>query len=300
MKVTKDIISVDLSRYYMQNNNVERSLTIAIVLTFTFFVIEVMGGFISGSLSLLGDAGHMFRDVFALIISLGAIRIAKKLPTKTRTFGYHRAEILSALLNSVLLIALSGWIFLEAYQRYFSQKPIESATMFAVASVGLLVNIYVAFKLHGSNDLNVKSAFLHVLADTLSSVTVIFASIWIFFTGQTIVDSIAGAAIAAFILFSVFPIMRDSIRILLEFAPKGVNFDDVIKDIEIVKGVHGVHNVHLWSLCSNVNVIDAHIFTGETDMTKIEKIKNEIKNNLEKYNIKHTTLEFECEECAEN
>jgi cobalt-zinc-cadmium efflux system protein len=281
-------------------DNIEKLLKIAIVLTSVFFVVEVIGGLISGSLSLLGDAGHMFRDVFALFISLSAINIAKKLPTKTKTFGYHKTEIFAAFVNGILLIGISLWIFWEAYQRFFAPQPIESTTMFVVALIGLLVNLYVAFKLHGSHDLNVKSAFVHVLTDTLSSVAVILASIWIFFTNQTIVDPILSVAIAVFILFSAFAILRDSIHMLLEFTPKNINFDDVIKDIRNVKGVKGVHNVHLWSLCSNINVIDAHIFTTESDMGKIGDIKKEIKKGLEKYNIKHATLEFECKECIES
>ncbi|MBI2522929.1 cation transporter [Candidatus Woesearchaeota archaeon] len=284
----------------MQENNVEKSLNMAIMLTSVFFVVEIIGSIISGSLSLLGDAGHMLRDVFALLLSLSAIHIAKNLPSRTKTFGYHRIEIFAAFINGILLLGISLWIFLQAYQRVFAPKPIESVTMFVVALIGLLVNMYVALKLHGSHDINVKSAFTHVISDTLSSVAVIFASAWIFFTGQTIIDPILGSLIAIFVLFSAFAIIKDSIYVLLGFAPKNVNFDNVIKDIEIVKGVESVHNVHLWSLCSNINVIDAHIFTNEQNMGKIEAIKQKIKKNLKKYNIRHATLEFECEECIEN
>jgi len=283
----------------MLNNNVEKSLKIAIILTSIFFVVELVGGLISGSLSLLGDAVHMFRDVFALLLSLIAINIAKNLPSRTKTFGYHRVEIFASFLNGILLFGVSGWIFWEAYQRFFTPEPIESTTMFVVALIGLLVNLYVVSKLHGSHDLNVKSAFVHVLADTFSSIAVIFASIWIFFTNQVIIDPILGGVIAIFILFSAFVIIKDSIHVLLGFAPKNVNFDDVIKDIERVKGVQGAHNVHLWTLCSNINIIDAHVFTNEPSTAKIEGIKEKIKKNLEKYNIKHVTLEFECEECVE-
>jgi len=283
----------------MLNNNIEKSLKIAIILTSIFFVVEVVGGLISGSLSLLGDAVHMFRDVFALLISLSAINIAKKLPSMTKTFGYHRVEIFASFLNGILLLIVSGWIFWEAYQRFFTPRPIESITMFIVALIGLLVNLYVVSKLHGSHDLNVKSAFVHVLADTLSSVAVIFASIWIFFTNQVTIDPILGSVIALFILFSAFVIIKDSIHVLLGFAPKNINFNDVIKDIERVKGVAGVHNVHLWSLCSNINIIDAHVFTNEPNMGRIEGIKAKIKKNLEKYSVKYATLEFECEECIE-
>ena len=169
--------------------------------------------------------------------------------------------------------------------------------MFIVALIGLLVNLYVVSRLQGSHDLNIKSAFVHVLADTFSSIAVIFASIWIFFTNQTAIDPILGILIAAFILFSAFAIIKEYIHIILGYVPKNVDFDKVIKDVERVKGVDGVHDVHLWTLCSNINVIDAHIFTNEPNMGNIESMKKKIKKNLEKYNIKHATLEFECEEC---
>lgn len=283
----------------MADNSIEKSLKVAIFLTSIFLGVEVIGGFVSGSLSLLGDAGHMLRDVLALFISLSAINIAKKLPTKTKTFGYHRVEILAALLNGFLLIGISIWIFHEAYLRFFTPRTIRSITMFGVAFGGLLVNLYVAFKLHKSHDLNIKSAFIHVLSDTLSSIAVILASVWIFFTNQVIVDPILSVVIAAFILISALAIIKDALYILLEFTPKNINLNEIIQEIEKVKKVQAVHNVHLWSLCSNINVLDAHIFTTASDILELERIKKEIKRNLEKYNIKHATLEFECEECKE-
>lgn len=277
----------------MQGNGIERSLKIAIALTSVFFVVEVMGGLISGSLSLLGDAGHMFRDVFALALSLGAVKVAKKLPTKNKTFGYHRVEILAAFVNAIILIGISGWIFWKAYQRLLLPKPIESTTMFVVAVMGLLVNLYVAFKLHGSQDLNIRSAFIHVVGDTISSGSVIAASVWIFFTGQIIVDSILSVAIGIIILISAFVILRDSVCILLEFTPKEVDFDKIVEELESIKGVENVYNVHMWSLCSNVHALDAHVLTSNRDLEELEKIKEIIRRRLKKYNIKHVTLEFE-------
>ena len=282
----------------MKTDKFEKSLKFAIILTFVFFIVEIIGAIVSGSLSLLGDAGHMFRDVFALLISYSAISLAKRLPTKTKTFGYHRVEIFGAFLNGLLLIVMSIWIFWEAYIRYFSPKPIDSIIMFIIALIGLVVNILIVFKLHGSHDVNIRSAFLHVLTDAISSFAVIAASIWIFFTNQTIIDSILGMAIGFFILYSAVIIMKDTVRILLEYAPKDVDFDEVVKDIENVNGVDGVHDVHLWSLCSNINILDAHIYTQENEMKNIELIKKEIKKRLKKYNIKHATLEFECDECV--
>lgn len=282
----------------MENNSVERTLRIALFLTSLFFIVEVVGGLISGSLSLLGDAGHMFRDLVSLLITLSALRIAKKLPTRKKTFGYHRVEILAALFNGLMLIAVSIWIIWEAYERFLNPQSIKSTVMLIVAVIGLIVNSYVALRLHGSSDLNVRSAFLHVLTDTLASVAVIIASIWIFFTGKTIIDPVLSVIIAVFVLFSAFTILRDSVYILLEFSPRDIDLDELIEEVESIEDVEGIHDIHLWSLCSNINVMEAHIFTGISDMRKIENIKRKIKKELEKYNIKHSTLEFECEECT--
>ncbi len=281
------------------SGNIEKGLKFAIVLTFVFFVVEIIGGFMSSSLSLLGDAGHMLRDVFALMLSLGAVGLARKLPSKTKTFGYHRIEVFAAFINGIFLIIISFWIFIEAFQRYFDPEPIESGIMFIVAVIGLIVNIIIAFSLHGSDDLNVRSAFIHVLTDLISSVGVIIASVWIYFTGQTIVDPIVGFAIAIFILVSSIKIIRESVHILLEFTPPGIDFDDVVKDIQSVKGVEDVNNVHLWSLCSHINVVDAHVLTNASDLHEVEQISKDIKAKLQKYNVKHATLEFECEACDE-
>ena len=283
----------------MEDKFAEKYLKIAIVLTSGYFIVEIIGGLISGSLSLLGDAGHMLRDVFSLLITLSALNIAKRLPTKTKTFGYHRVEILAAFINGLLLIAISLWIFAEAIKRFLEPLPIKSSVMFFTAFIGLLVNLYVAFKLHGSDDINIRAAFLHVATDALASTAVIFASVWIFFTNQTIVDPILGGMIAIFVLLSAFTVIRESLNTLLESTPRGIDFDDLVKNIEKMEGVEGIHNIHLWSLCSNLNVMDAHIFTNISNMGEIENLKAKIKMNLEKYNVKYSTLEFECEECVQ-
>jgi cobalt-zinc-cadmium efflux system protein len=274
----------------------KKSLKIAVILTAVIFLAEVAGGLVSGSLSVLGDAAHMLQDV-ALLLSLGAIIIAERLPTKSRTFGYHRVEIGAAVLNGIILIGVSVLIIHEALARFSQPHAVNSTVMFGVAVVGLVANLAAMYVLHGSHDLNVKSAFLHVLGDTLSSVAVIVAALWIAFTGQTIIDPLLSIAIALLILVSSFSLLRDSFAILLQFAPRDVNTEDVIGEIESVAGVDGVHNVHLWSLCSNINVLDAHVYSCETDTHRLEAIKTEIKHRLEKYRIRHSTLEFECREC---
>jgi cobalt-zinc-cadmium efflux system protein len=282
----------------MKDNDAGGALKVATVLTVIFFLVEAAGGFVSGSLSLLGDAGHMFRDILALLISLSAVNISRRLPTKKRTFGFHRIEILSALLNGILLVGVGVWMILEARQRLRSPRPVEDVVMLIVALVGLAANIYVAYRLHGSRDLNIRSAFIHVLTDAVSSLAVILAAVLIMLTGKTVFDPILSIAISLIVIVSAFGVIRDSAVILLEFAPRGVDFDQVIRDMESVEGVESVHHVHLWTLCSNINVIDAHIYTKEMDMARVEVMKAALKRRLEKYDVRHATLEFECVECV--
>jgi cobalt-zinc-cadmium efflux system protein len=273
-------------------------LKIATIVTVVFFLVETAGGFISGSLSLLGDAWHMFRDILALLISLSAVNISRKLPTKDKTFGFHRLEILAALLNGILLVGVGVWVIIEARQRLRSPRPIENVVMLIVASLGLAANIYVAFRLHGSRDLNIRSAFIHVFTDAVSSLAVILAAVLIMLTGKTIFDPILSIFISLLVIVSALGVIRESATILLEFAPRNVDFDRVISDMQGVEGVESVHYVHLWTLCSNINVVDAHIFTKEMDMSKMEVMKAAIKSRLEKYDVRHATLEFECVECV--
>ena len=273
------------------------TLKLAALLTVIFFLIEAAGGFISGSLSLLGDAWHMLRDVLALLISLSAVNVAERLPTKERTFGFHRIEILAALLNGILLVGIGIMMIVESVQRLRSPKPVEDAVMLAVAVAGLASNIYVAYRLHGSRDLNIRSAFIHVFTDAVSSLAVIIAALLIMLTGKTVFDPALGIVISLLVIISALGVIRESAVILLEFAPRNVDFDKLIEDMRGVAGVESVHHVHLWTLCSNINVVDAHIYTKETDLTRAEIMKAEIKTRLEKYNVRHATLEFECVEC---
>jgi len=276
-----------------------KSMKIALFITLIFFLVEVAGGLLSGSLALISDAGHMFSDLLSLLLSLGAMTLALQLPTKERTYGYHRGEILAAFINSLLLIAVSAGILWEAYQRLLNPAPVQGGLMFIVACIGLAANIAIVFLLHGSHNLNVRSAFLHVVGDTISSVAVIAAAVWISLTGQVIADPILSGIIAVLIVISAVRLLRETLMILLQFTPQSVDFDAVVADMTSVNGVDGVHHVHLWSLCSDINVLDAHVYSCERDVEKIELMKQEIKERLKKYRILHSTLEFECEECKD-
>jgi cobalt-zinc-cadmium efflux system protein len=171
--------------------------------------------------------------------------------------------------------------------------------MGVIALAGFFANLYIAMRLRGSRDINVRSAFLHVLGDTLSSVAVIVAAGIIALTGMPIVDPILSVAIAVVILATSLSMLRETVRILLQYAPRDLRLDDVVRDMESVPGVKSVHNVHLWSLCSDLNILDAHVNSCDGDVGKLEEIKAEIKRRLEKYRIRHSTLEFECEECRD-
>ncbi len=296
--LTKQKIKYVVAHIHHQSGGIENKFKVAIALTAAFFVVELVGGFMSGSLSLVGDAGHMFRDVFALVFSFSAMRLAKKPATKRKTYGYHRVKIIAALTNGILLLAISGWILWEAYQRISTPEPVKGITMLIVAAIGLAVNLYVMFQLYGSNDLNIRSAFFHVFADMLSSVAVIAAGIWILATGNTIVDPIIGIGIAVFILISAVSVINESLHILLQFTPKHIDIDKVVEEIKKIKNVRGVHDVHIWSLASDINMADAHVHVKEVNWCEFEKIKREIKKIMEiKFDIKHVTLEFECDGC---
>lgn len=273
------------------------ALKVAVLLTAGYLVVEVAGGIVTGSLALLGDAGHMFSDVVALLLALGALVIAERLPTKEKTFGYHRVEIFVAFINGLVLVLLSAGILREAVFRFLSPVPIEGAAMGVVGGVGLAVNLYVAWTLSGSRNLTVRSAFLHVIGDTLTSVAVIVAAVWIALTGQTLIDPLLSGAIALLILGNAVLLLRETVGILLQYAPPGIDLDEVVRAMEAVQGVEGVHNVHLWTLCSHINVMDAHVVTCVPDLAGVEAVKEEIRERLARFEVQYSTLEFETEPC---
>ncbi|MGV8088288.1 MAG: cation diffusion facilitator family transporter [Methanomicrobiales archaeon] len=274
-----------------------RALWIGVAATLFVFFIEVVGGYVSGSLSLLSDAGHMVIDASSLLLTLSAIRAARSLPTRQRSYGLHRAGIFAAFLNGLLLVGVSVWILYQAYQRILFPQAVESTLMLIVAVAGLAANVTIAAILHGSHDLNIRGAFLHVVGDALSSIAVVLAALWIMATGQVLADPILSAVIAVVILVTALGVLRESTAILFQFTPRDVNLDEVIREMLAVPGVLGVHDLHIWSLSSSIRVMDAHVYSCEQDVRANERIKHEIKQRLERFRIYHSTLEFECEEC---
>ncbi|MFB0505184.1 MAG: cation diffusion facilitator family transporter [Thermodesulfobacteriota bacterium] len=278
----------------------QRNLLIALFVTGTIMVAEVIGGLLSNSLALLSDAGHMFMDILALLLSFFALRFATRPATEKQTFGFYRLEILAALVNGTVLLALSLFIFYEAYQRFIEPQEIKGLLMVGVAAIGLGANIVSALVLRaGSHEsLNVKGAFLHVVGDLLSSAGVILGGAIILFTGWERVDSIISFVIGGIILIGAYNLVMESVHILLESTPKDVSLNEVIQEVKAIEGVRDLHHVHLWTITSGIYALSAHVLIEDQMTSRSSQILEDINTFLgERFNIDHTTIQFECEAC---
>lgn len=278
--------------------SVERKrLKIAITITAIVMLAEIIGGVLTGSMALISDAGHMFTHSFALIISLGAIICANRASCHHRTFGYYRVEILAALLNSLFLFGLTAWILIESVRRMIRPVSIMGLQMFIVAIIGLIANLANVWLLHDASrdDLNIKAAFFHMLSDTISSLVIILGAIVIHFTGWNIIDSIVSIGIASVIAVWGWGLFKDSVNILLETAPKGMNSDIISKDLkENIKEIRGISDIHIWEITSKMYAMTAHIRIANMSIEKSREILDKINKLLdEKYDIEHTTIQFE-------
>jgi cobalt-zinc-cadmium efflux system protein len=278
-----------------------KGLKIALLVVVVVMAAEIAGGILSNSLALLGDAGHMLVDALALGLSLVALNLAKKPATTTRTYGFHRAEIMAALANGVTLFLVAAYIFYEAYQRFGNPPTVRTPIMLGVAVVGLVANLIAMRLLHRArhSNLNVRAAFFHVFGDTISSVGVIVGGIIIAVTGWKIVDPIIAIVIGIIILWGAVNLVRESVDILLEMVPKHIPLDKVTEAIKSVKGVVELHDVHIWTITSGIYALSTHILIQDQMLSRTSEIIAIIKRELEqKFNITHTTFQLECEKCA--
>jgi len=278
----------------------ERRLLFVLLVVATIMVAEVVGGLLSNSLALLGDAGHMLVDVLALTISLVAIRIARRPATATRSFGYHRVEIMAALTNGIILVLVAVYIIYEAYQRIQDPPEVRTTLMLAIAAIGLVANL-IAMRLlrkarHGS--INIRAAFWHIFGDTISSVGVIIAGVIIAVTGWGIVDPIIAMAISAIILWGAVRLVKESSDVLLEAVPGHIQMDDVNRTIMGVSGVRDVHDMHIWTITSGIHALSAHVLIEDQTVAMSAEIARSVERELaQRYDITHTTLQLECEKC---
>jgi cobalt-zinc-cadmium efflux system protein len=278
-----------------------RALSLALSITALMMVVEFIGGILSGSLALLSDAGHMLTDTGALALALFALWFSRRPATAEKTFGFYRSEILSALLNGSLLIVIAGYIFYEAFQRFVSPTEVKGVLMLTVAGIGLLANIVGAFVLsRGTKEnLNVRGALWHIISDALSSVGVIIGGLIIIFTGFYIIDPIIGFVIGLVILRGAWGLVRESVDILLEATPKGIDVGEVVKTLKKLSGVRDVHDVHIWTITSGFRAFSAHVLIDDALLSECGDVSKKIKEVLhDKFSVEHATLEFECESCA--
>lgn len=278
---------------------INKNLKIAIILTTLIFFLEFAGGIISNSLALLSDSAHVFMDVVALVLSYGAIRISARPSNRNVTFGYHRFEIFAALANGITIIGIAFFIFYEAYERIFDPPSVKGTEVLVIATIGLLVNTWAALKLHGHHDLNIRGAYLHVIGDALASLAVIAGAVVIIFTGNYLIDPLLGILIGTMLLYGAFRLVFGSARILLEFAPKHVDADTLSRVMMEIEGVKGVHDIHIWSICSHIHAMSAHVLVDAIHVRQTDVLASKISPMLrERLRILHTTLQFECDECA--
>lgn len=276
-----------------------RRLMLALIVTAAFVVLEAAAGFLSNSLALLSDAAHNLTDVIALGLSWYAMRLSRRPANHAKTFGYHRAGILTALVNSTTLVLIAIFIFYEAYQRLRQPEAVQSSLMIGIAALAFVVNLGTAWLIRQHDgDLNAKSAFVHLVGDAVSTLGAFIAGIGIALTGWSALDPLASALIGLLILVSAWGILRETVDILLEGTPRGVEMDALVGDLMQVAGVRGVHDLHAWSITSNLRALSAHILTNDITVAQGATIQRDINLLLlNKYQIAHSALQLECEGC---
>ena len=269
----------------------------ALVVTSVILVAEAVGGWLTHSLALLSDAGHMLSDVVGLALSLAALAIAARPSDQRRTYGWHRVEILAALGNGLVLSVLALIIIWEGWRRLHAPVEVHTSLMIPIAGLGFVVNSLGVWLLHGSHSLNVKGAYLHILGDTLSSLTVLVGGTVMYFAhGMYWLDPALSIFIGLFIFYSSYALIRDAVDVLLEAVPRNIDLAAVTHTIDGMPAVAAVHDLHIWTITSGLLALSAHIVVRPKDHAERDLLINEIKRVLaERYKISHTTLQIESE-----
>jgi len=278
--------------------DVNQAFIIGIVLNFLFVIIEAIVGLYIHSLSLLSDAGHNLADVASLAMALMAIRLLKVRPTEKYTYGYKKTTILVALLNAAILLLSLGAIGYEALHRLMAPEPLPGRTISIVAAIGIAINAITAllFLKGKDKDLNIRSAFLHLLSDAIVSAALVIGGIIILYTHLYWIDSVLSLLVAIVILFSSWQLLRDSLRLSLDAVPEGIELRKVKGIIARISGVKDFHHIHIWALSTTENALTAHLVVDRNcTMDEVEKLKHRIKHELLHQNIQHATLEIELE-----
>lgn len=269
-------------------------------LNFLITVAEIVGGILSGSLALLSDAVHNLSDTASLAISYGARRISRKGPTEQKTFGYRRAELLGAFVNLVTLVLVALFLVKEAVERLMNPQPVDAPVMLVVASIGLAANVATGVLLYrdARTSLNVRSAFLHIVSDGISSVGVVAGGLLMLFYDLYWVDPLVTLGISAYLLYHSYAMLRETTHILMEGAPTGVDLEAVVASVQGLDRVAGLHHLHVWHIDEHSVALEAHVVIDREHLPHMETIKRRIKQLLShEYAISHSTLEFEFLPC---
>lgn len=281
-----------------ENRRGRESLTRALIITGIWFVIELAGGFYTNSLALIADAGHMLTDLIALGLSLLALNMATRPATPEKTYGYVRAEILASLANGIFLVLIGSYIFYEAYRRFMDPPTVRSGTMLIVAGTGLVANLVTArilYRSHGHN-LNLRGAFLHVLGDTVGSAGAVIAGVLMWRWHWYLADPAVSVIVGFLVIYSSWQLVRESVEILLESAPRQLNVGEILADLESVAGVLSVHDLHVWAITSDVHALSCHVAVKRrTDASEVLATLSHMLRD--KYQIQHTTIQLEMEDC---
>ncbi|MFN3308185.1 MAG: cation diffusion facilitator family transporter [Anaerolineales bacterium] len=277
-----------------------RRLVLSLVITLAFVVFEVIGGYFANSLALLTDAAHNLTDVLTLVLSWVAIRLALKPANSNHTYGYHRAGILIALVNAASLILISVLVGWEAYRRFREPLEVQSILMSMVSAIAFIVNLVTALLIrHGSRtDLNLRSAYLHLMGDVFSTLGAFVAGIIIAFSGYNWLDPLVSLLIVGLILWNALKIVIETVQILLESAPRDINMEQLVEDLRRIPGVNDVHDLHVWSITAEMRSLSAHVVTDDVCLSEGALIQEHIAQLLrQRYAIAHATLQLECKEC---
>jgi cobalt-zinc-cadmium efflux system protein len=276
-----------------------RVLRISLFVTLGYIVLLVIAGLRAHSLALLSEAGHNLSDFLALLLSLVAVYLQSRPPSATKTYGYHRAGVLAALINAASLVVISFFIFYEAFRRFQNPEYVHAGTMMWVAAAGVAMNGVIAFLLYrAGGDVNIRSALIHEVGDTLSTAAVIIGGWAILLTGKYWIDSALSFGIGALILWSSFGILRETMNILLEGTPRGLKLERVEAAIRKVEGVNDVHDLHIWSIGSESRALSCHIAIADIPPSVSERILRDVKEVLNHdFHVVHTTIQFEHAEC---
>ena len=278
-----------------------RALVVSLILTLGFVVFEAIAGFRASSLALLSDAGHNFADAFALVLAGVGFYLQSRPANHVKTFGYQRAGVLAAFVNAVSLVVLAVFLFYESYHRLRDPQPVVESTMIGVAALGLAVNGFIAWKLGGhGHDMNIRAAWIHMMGDALSCVAIIVGGIVMYYTGWHAIDPALSILIAVMIVISAWGIIRDSLNILLEGLPKGLELEEVTVGMREVDGVIDVHDLHIWSLGSQAHALSCHVLIEDVPPSASDAILRRINQTLgERFSIRHSTIQFEHVRCEE-